>query len=125
MSDDMEIKDLLKEILKWTKFEGMQKIKQVLENTLDSDPKKLVYESSNGLSSPEVAKIAGVDDSTVRDYWKDWAILGIAEIHPNFKKRYRRIFSLEEVGIEVPNPKGASELKEIKNQETSEGEENE
>jgi len=125
MSEDREIKDLLKEILKWTKFEGMQKIKQVLENTLDSDAKKLVYESSNGLSSPEVAKIAGVDDSTVRDYWKDWAILGIAEIHPNFKKRYCRIFSLREVGIEVLKPKGVSELKEIKNQETSEGEENE
>ena len=102
LNDDQEIKDILREILKWTKFEGMQKVKQVLEASLDNDVKKLIYELSDGKSSPEIARIAEVDQSTVRDYWKKWAVPGIVEIHPNYKKRYRRLFSLSEVGIEVP-----------------------
>jgi len=102
MNEDMEVKDILKAILKWTKFEGMQKVKQVLENTLDNNTKKLIYEFSDGRSSPAIAGVAGVSAQTVRDYWKEWAILGIIEIHPEYKKRYHRIFSLKEVGIEVP-----------------------
>ena len=104
MNNDQEIKDILKEILKWTKFEGIQKVKQVLENTLDDDTKKLIYELSDGRPSPEIARIARVTPPTVRNYWKDWAILGITEIHPDYKKRYHRVFSLKEVGIEVEIP---------------------
>ena len=121
MDNDQEIKDILKEILKWTKFEGMQKVKQVLETTLDTDTKKLIYELSDGISSPKIAKIVGVDPATVRDYWKDLAVLGIVEIHPEYKRRYRRIFSLKEVGIEVPEVKEKIEAQE----EEIEGEENE
>lgn len=79
MSEDKEIKDLLKELLKWTKFEGMQKVKQVLEANLDSDVKKLIYEMSNGQSSPEIAQSVGIAEHTVRNYWKDWSIIGIVE----------------------------------------------
>lgn len=121
MDNNEEIKNILKEILKWTKFQGMQKIKQVLETALNTDTKKLVYELSDGISSPKIAKIAGADSSTVRDYWRDWAILGIVEIHPEYKRRYRRIFSLKEVGIEVPEVKEKTEVQE----EKTEGEENE
>jgi hypothetical protein len=112
MNDDKEIKDILLEILRWTKFEGMQKVKQMLESALNTDIKKIVYELSNGLSSPEIATMAAVDESTVRNYWKDWAVLGIIEIHPEYKKRYRRIFSLKEVGIEVPPIKVATTAKQ-------------
>ncbi|MDH5754434.1 MAG: hypothetical protein OEY95_04435 [Candidatus Bathyarchaeota archaeon] len=121
VNENKEIRDILREILKWIKFEGMQKVKQVLENTLDTDTKKLVYELSDGISSPKIAKIAGVDPATVRDYWKDWDVLGIVEIHSDYKKRYRRIFSLKEVGIEVPEAKENAETKE----EAVEGEESE
>ena len=108
MDNNKEIKNILKEILKWTKFQGMQKVKQVLETALDTDTKKLIYELSNGNSSPKIAKTASVDPTTVRDHWKDWTIIGIAEIHPNYRKRCRKVFSLEEVGIEVPVIKEAT-----------------
>jgi len=121
MNSDPEIKDILKEILKWTKFEGMQKVKQVLETTLDNDTKKLIYEMSDGKSSPTIAGIVKVDPTTVRDYWKDWAILGIVEVHPDYKKRYRRIFSLKEVGIEVVQVKELGEVEKAE-EETIEGE---
>jgi hypothetical protein len=121
LDNDQEIKDILKEILKWTKFEGMQKVKQVLEAELDTDTKKLVYELSDGNSSPRIAKIAEIDPTTVRDYWKDWDVLGIVEIHPDYKKRYCRVFSLREVGIEVPEAKESAESEK----EIVEGEEDE
>ena len=121
MNDNEEIKNILKKILKWTKFEGMQKVKQVLETTLDNDDKKLVYELSDGRSSSAIAKTVKVSDQTVRNYWKEWTILGIAEVHPSYKKRYRRVFSLKEVGIKVSEAKESAKTKE----ETVEGEESE
>jgi predicted transcriptional regulator len=120
MNEDKEIKEILKELLRWTKFEGMQKVKQVLEVTLDSDVKKLIYEMSNGLSSPEIAQAVGVAEHTVRNYWKDWSIIGIVEIHPEFKKRFCRVFSLREIGIESPKSKTLTAIIS-KDQETDEG----
>jgi hypothetical protein len=102
MNDDPDIKVILKDILKWTKFQGMQNVKQVLENNLDNDVKKLIYELSDGRSSPVIAKIARVNAHTIRDYWKLWVPIGIVEVHPNYKKRYCKVFSLKEVGIPVP-----------------------
>lgn len=119
MNDNEDIKNILKEILKWTKFEGMQKVKQVLESTLDNDDKKLIYELSDGRSSSAIARIAGVSGQTVLNYWKKWVVLGIVEIHPEHTRRYQRIFSLKEVGIEVPQVEESAETKE----ETVEGDE--
>jgi hypothetical protein len=121
LDNDQEIKDILKEILKWTKFEGMQKVKQVLETTLENDAKRLIYELSDGRPSPEIARIARVSPPSVRNYWKEWAILGIVEIHPDYKKRYRRVFSLKEVGIKISEIEEPAETTE----EIIEGEENE
>ncbi len=120
MSDDKNIKEILKEILKWTKFEGMQKVKQVLVDNLDSDVKKLTYELSDGRSSLEIAKAVGIAEHTVRNYWKDWSIIGIVEIHPELKKRYRQIFSLKEVGVEIPKSKALSGII-IQDHEATEG----
>lgn len=105
MSEDKDTKDLLKEILKWTKFTGFEKVRHLLETELDTDSKKIVYEYSNGMSSPEIEQITGVDDSTIRDYWKEWVLSGLVELHSDYKKRYRHIFSLREFGIEIPNIK--------------------
>jgi hypothetical protein len=127
MSEDKDTKDLLKEILKWTKFTGFEKVRHLLETELDTDSKKLVYEYSDGMSSPEIEQIIGVDETTIRDYWKEWALSGLVELHSDYKKRYRHIFSLREFGIEIPKikvktqPKGNSKT-EI---DVTEGEKNE
>ena len=102
MNDSEEIKDILRELLKWTKFQGMQKVKEVLESVLDNDSKKMVYELSDGRSSSNISETVELSDQSVRNYWKDWSRLGIMEVHPEYKRRYRRVFSLKEVGIEVP-----------------------
>lgn len=97
-----EIIELLEKILKWTKFQGKRKAKDILTSLLDDNKKKLIYHLSNGRSSPEIAEKAKVDPSTVRYYWRKWAAEGIVEIHPDYKKRYRRLFELKDFGIEVP-----------------------
>jgi hypothetical protein len=107
MDSNNETNEILREILKWTKFQGMQRVKEVLEVALDTEAKRLVYHLSDGRPSPAIAKSAPVSSSTVRRLWKEWAAMGIAEIHPAFKKRYRRIFSLKRVGIEIPDYEGS------------------
>lgn len=94
--------ELLEEILKWTRFEGNQRVKEVLLHELDTDAKKIVYELSDGRSSPEIAKVVDFIDETIRNWWKKWAKRGLTEVHPDYKLRFRKIFSLGDFGIEVP-----------------------
>jgi hypothetical protein len=112
LENNSEIKNLLREILKWTKFDGLQKLKGILETTLDDDAKKLVYHLSDGSDSRQIASKVRVSDWTVRNYWKKWAVLGIMEPCPKYKGRYWKLFSLEEIGIEIPEIKGESKPKE-------------
>ena len=93
---------LLKEMVKWTRLRGKQQAKKIIETLLNDESKRLVFHLSDGRSSPEIAKIAKVSSQTVRNYWKVWAVDGIADIHPDYKKRYVKVFSLEEFGIEPP-----------------------
>jgi len=97
--------ELLDEILKWTRFDGMQRVKAVLLETLKKDSEKIAYYYSDGRGSLELSKIAGVSDFAVRSYWKKWATMGLVQPSIRFKGRYERLFSLEDLGIEVPPAK--------------------
>ena len=105
VNEENEIKDILREILKWTKFQGWQKVKDVLETVLDNDQKKLIFELSDGKSSREIAGIVKLSDQTIRNYWKDWSVVGMVESYPGYKKRFQRVLSLKELGIPVPEIK--------------------
>lgn len=96
---------LLEEILKWTRFEGMQRVKAVLLETLKKDSEKIAYHYSDGRGSLEISKIAGVSDFAIRSYWKKWATMGLVQPSRKFKGRYERLFSLEDLGIDVPTIK--------------------
>jgi DNA-binding PadR family transcriptional regulator len=75
-----------------------------LTSLLKSDAEKLAYEHSDGKTSREVATIVGVSHGTIANYWKKWARYGIVtEISSKGGgTRYRRIFSLQDFGIDVP-----------------------
>lgn len=111
--------ELLEEILKWTKFEGRKRVTEVFKSELDDETKKLVYELSDGRSSPEIARIVKVDSSTVRDWWRKWADTSIMEICQGYKRRYCKTLSLGELGIEAPEfePTALEEKKEEKNEQ--------
>ena len=51
----------------------------------------------------EIAKLAGLkSNATVAAYWKRWSKLGIVEESAQYKGRYIRICSLEEVRLTLP-----------------------
>jgi hypothetical protein len=108
MSEDQNLKiiQLLEEILKWTRLEGIQKAKSTLETLLTNDVEKLVYQNSDGRTSREIANVAGTSHPTVIRYWRKWSTFGIVEeLRSQGGTRYKRVFSLPDFGIEVPQVK--------------------
>lgn len=104
--------ELLEEILKWTKFDVLQKAKEVLLETLKKDTEKMAYQYSDGKSSLEISKLVGVSDFAIRSYWKKWAATGLVHPSSRYKGRYERLFSLEDLSIEVPKIRALSTPKE-------------
>jgi hypothetical protein len=106
MSEDKlsEIAGTLKELLKWTRFTGMKEVKSVLQSTLDSDVKKIVYHLSDGnTGSVRIAAAVKLSDWTIRNYWKSWSKLGIVEaVKMTAGERYRKAFDMEDFGIDIP-----------------------
>jgi hypothetical protein len=94
----------LDQILKWTRFAGMQQLRNILTHNLTNDTQMLIYEYSNGKrSTREIAALARVgSNQTVVNYWKKWSALGIVEPSQEYQGRFKRICSLEEVGLTIP-----------------------
>ncbi|GAH62867.1 unnamed protein product [marine sediment metagenome] len=107
-----KIIELLEEILKWTRFEGNQRVKEVLLDELDTDVKKIAYELSDRRSSSKIARVIDVTDQTIRNWWKKWAKRGLTEVHPDYKMRFRKVFPLRDFGIEVPEIKKGEKIVE-------------
>jgi len=108
MSEELEalknIESKLDQLLKWTRFAGMQQLRTIISQNLTTDAEMLVFELSDGeRTTREVARFAGVgSNSTVAGYWKKWSKLGIIEPSQKRQGRFQRICSLEEVGLPVP-----------------------
>lgn len=104
MNDDDRIVALLEELVKWTKVTSIPRVKELLLEILESPEEKVAYQSSDGRASKEVAKETNVSYATVTLWWKRWIKAGIAEpISARGGQRAKRIFSLDNFGIEVPD----------------------
>ena len=121
MSEMNEQTEILKEMLKWLKFAGLKEVRSVLTSTLDTEQKRLVYHMSDGeLGSVPIGKAAKISDWTVRAYWQNWGRLGIMEpIKKGAGERYKKVFKLEDFGIELPK------LSETQNKSVNENTEGE
>lgn len=97
------IQTTLQEILKWSRFQNLPQLRQVFEQQLDSDEKKLAFENTDGEKGyREVAKNSGVPAGTMQSWWNRWYTLGILEPSGTRRGRLKRICSLSDVGIEIP-----------------------
>jgi len=113
--------ELLEEILKWARLEGVHRAKDTLTELLRTDAEKLAYEYSDGRTSREIAGVVGVSHATVTNYWKKWARYGIVkEVGARGGTRYQRVFSLSDFGIEVPEVRAAVRQEETTEQQPSE-----
>jgi hypothetical protein len=112
MSEDTNTA-ILKEMLTWIRIQGMAQAKGVLNTALKNDKEKLVYEYSDGERGiAEIAKLTGLGFGTVQRCWSRWATMGIVEpIAVKGGNRYKKAFSLQMFGIEVPQMQG-TETKE-------------
>lgn len=101
--------NVLQELLKWSKFQGWQKAKNVLLDTLENDLLKLLYQLSDGKSSTAIADKLPISHVTVTKYWNKWAKIGIVKpMQVKGGTRYKRVFSLDEFGIEIPTIKSVN-----------------
>lgn len=97
------IEERVKDVAKWLRFQNLLSLKQVLENELGDDAKKLAYENTDGTRGyREVGQESKVPAATVQSWWNRWFNLGILEKSDVRKGRMQCICSLKDVGIEMP-----------------------
>jgi hypothetical protein len=93
----------LREILKWTRFANISKLKEALETELDTDEKRLAYESSDGTKGiEEVATVSDTPRDTIYSWWQKWFRLGIVVESESRKGRMAKMVSLDDLGIKMP-----------------------
>lgn len=98
-----ENQELLREIARWSRFQNIGKLKEVLATELDTDAKKLAFENTDDAKGiNEVAQVCGAPRDTVYGWWKKWSRLGILEPSKSREGRLVRICALEDVGIKIP-----------------------
>jgi len=100
--------DELREIRYWVKLSGLPVLRRVIQENLRDDESKLVYELSDGNRSTreiaeELKKIGrAITHGTVANMWRRWAASGIVEPSERYQGRFRKVASLESLGIEFP-----------------------
>ena len=95
----------IEELIKWTKLIAKPRIRELIIQNLESELEFAIYELSDGFNSTrDITKIISraVSHATVSNYWQKWFKLGILEPSTNYKGRYVKICSLEELGITTP-----------------------
>ena len=76
MDKQDRIIELLEELVKWQRFESMQKVKDTLSELLRADNEKIVYANSDGQkTSREIAEIVGVSHVTVHELLEEMGTL--------------------------------------------------
>lgn len=105
MSKEDRMIELLDELVKWTKVTSIPKVKELLLEILASPEERIAYQSSDGEKTcAHVAKQANSATGTISGWWKKWIKAGIAEpISVRRGTRAKRVFSLYDFGIEVPD----------------------
>lgn len=100
-----EMSETLRQILRWVRFQNLERARQVIEKEVAQDPKRiLVYELTDGdKGRPEVSKISKVPSSTIQVWWDSWYSLGLLEPSPKRKGMVRKMCGIEDIGLAIPN----------------------
>ncbi len=98
MPEEEQIR-LLREILRWTRETALPATRERVEQLLDTDPKKRVYEAiAEGTQSMRaLEKATGARRADISDWVKVWEARAIVEPGASPPKA---LFTLQELGIE-------------------------
>ena len=108
MSDEDVFYGKLDELLFWTRFSALPTFRALIMDNLRTDIDKLVYELSDGNRSTraisELITAGGrrITHVTVANMWQKWNVLNLV-IPAQRAGRYKRVLSLESLGIEIPS----------------------
>jgi len=95
---EQETNQILREMLKWHKLQGMKALRELIPTLLDDRKKRAVYELSDGKSGvKEISERAGVATGTISSWWTSWHCYGI--VH-KVKNKYVKIASIKELGLQ-------------------------
>lgn len=95
----------LTELLTWTRAMGYARVKQTLDDVLDTDDKRLVYHLMDGQRVvAEIERLARVNARYISEWGQEWERIGIAtgSRRSSVKGRRERAFDLGDFGIKVP-----------------------
>lgn len=92
----MEQLEVLQEILKWQKLQGIKILHELVPILLDDDEKKKIYEMTDGTKTiKDIQKHIKVSSGKVSMLWNSWYTNGILDKDGN---KYKKIISLKELG---------------------------
>lgn len=103
MNEDklVELIEIQRDMLRWVKFTSIPQLKRTLETVLVTDLDKRAYEMTDGVATTRaIASALNLGKTTVGSKWAKWTQIGIVERLAS--GQCRRICSLAEVGMEVP-----------------------
>lgn len=92
----------LEEIARWTRFMGLTAVREVVQKVLTSEEDCSIYYLSTGVSSREIERVLKVSRSTIQARWAKWQALGIVKDSPRWQGRKEAVFTLQELGLEIP-----------------------
>ncbi|MBE0512886.1 hypothetical protein IBX38_07535 [Candidatus Bathyarchaeota archaeon] len=107
MSEINSLSEKLDELIFWTKFSALPTFRTLLRDALRDEVDRLVYElSDGGRSTREIAHLISrggrrITHVTVANMWQKWSLMNLV-MPAGRKGRYKRVVSLESIGIEVP-----------------------
>ncbi|WP_436906712.1 hypothetical protein [Halosimplex marinum] len=128
MMPDDDIIDVLKDIRQWVKVIGLQQSKPVLEDALSDEDEerqrdlRITFHFTNGNNGRRaIAEKISYSRGWVRDRQEEWSNMGLIERNGS-NDQYQHIISLEEAGIEIPEPRKteSEEQEENENRRTEE-----
>jgi hypothetical protein len=111
----------LEEIARWTRFMGLRGARETMGQVLKTEEDRTIYFLSTGASSREIEKVARVSRSTVQKRWAEWQAIGIVRDSARWQGRKEAVFSLQELGLEVPAIASKLKVGETADSETEEG----
>lgn len=89
--------EIWKEILKWEKFQGIQELRRILPELLDTKEKQILYELTDGKNGvKEIRKKVKIAAGTISKLWNIWHANGILE---KGGQKYKKLISLKEIGL--------------------------
>jgi len=93
----MDQKEILTEILKWERLKGIQTLRRLIPELVDTEEKRILYEMTDGKNGiKEVQMKMKISSGKISLLWNLWYANGLVE---KAGQKFKKIISLKELGL--------------------------